>query len=352
MTVIPTFCIFTTEKNLNRKNMKRTAVFLILSLCLVAAALIDLSTGSAEIGLKEIVQVFLQNENSIIREIILEYRIPKVLTAILAGAALSVCGLQMQTLFRNPLADPYIMGISTGAGLGVALFTMGASALGISGALFQNIGIAGAACIGATFVTVIILLVSQRLKNAVSLLIFGIMLSSIGGAIISLLQFWSSDSGLKAFTLWTMGSFNGINYTHLGTMAVIVFLGLGISIFNIKDLNLLLMGEEFARSAGLNENRSRNRILIAATLLAGGITAFCGPIGFIGIAVPHLCKMLMSTANHRILVPMSMLAGATLMVLADILSQSLSSSAIIPINTISAILGIPVILIIILKSYR
>ena len=332
--------------------MKKTAAFLIVSLCLVIAALLDITTGSADIGLKEIFHLIFQEENSIIKDIILEYRVPKVLTAMLAGAALSVCGLQMQTLFRNPLADPYIMGISTGAGLGVAVFTMGASAIGLSSTMFQNIGIAGAACIGAVAVTIIIMLVSRKLKNAVSLLIFGIMLSSIGGAVISLLQFWSTDSGLKAFTLWTMGSFSGINYPGLLTMSIIVLLGIAISIFNIKDLNLLLMGEEFAKSAGLNENRSRNRILIASTLLAGGVTAFCGPIGFIGIAVPHLCKMLMNTANHRILIPMSILGGATVMLLADILSQSLTSSAIIPINTISAILGIPVILLIILKSYR
>lgn len=289
-----------------------------------------------------------------VKDIIFTYRLPKVITALLAGAALSVCGLQMQTLFRNPLADPYILGISSGAGLGVAVFVMGFSAFGIniSQGLLSNIGIAASAWSGAFGVTLLLLLVSSRLKDNISLLIFGIMLGSVVSALISLLQYFSASSALKVFILWTMGSFAGLNPLQLQIMFILILAGSVISVRNIKDLNALLAGELYAKSLGVNLERTRRRILVATTLLAGSVTAFCGPIGFIGIAVPHIARLIFRNANHRILLPATALIGSAVMILADTIAQLPGQSGVIPINTVSALIGVPVILYIILKSSR
>lgn len=286
-----------------------------------------------------------------VHNIIFSYRIPKAITALLAGASLSICGLQMQTLFKNPLADPFILGISSGAGLGVAIFIMGFSAFGISlsTSLLSNIGIVTAAWLGAFGVTLLILLVSQRLKDNISFLIFGIMIGSVTGAIISLIQYFSSSTDLKVFVMWTMGSFSGLSLSQIWIMFLIVTIGFALSIYNIKDLNTLLLGEAYARSLGVNLEATRRRILIATTLLAGSITAFCGPIGFIGIAVPHIARMIFKNANHKILLPATAIIGAALMIFADTVSQLPGQTQILPINTVSALIGVPVIMYIILK---
>lgn len=275
-----------------------------------------------------------------------------MLTALLTGTALSVCGLQMQTLFRNPLADPYILGISSGAGLGVALFTMGFSAFGItfSSSLLSSIGTVASAWLGAFGVTLLILLVSGKLKDNISLLIFGIMTASVSGALISLIQYFSSSSDLKLYVLWTMGSFSGLSYTKIGIMSILVITGLAISIYNIKDLNALLLGEAYAKSLGVNIKMTRARILVATTLLAGSVTAFCGPVGFIGIAVPHIARMTFRDANHKTLLPATAIIGASLMLLADSISQVPGRPEVLPINTVSALIGIPVIFAIIFKN--
>lgn len=287
-----------------------------------------------------------------VSNILFSYRIPKAITALLAGAALSICGLQMQTLFRNPLADPFILGISSGAGLGVAIFVMGFSAFGItlSSSFLANIGIVTAAWLGAFGVTLLILIVSQRLRDNISLLIFGIMIASVTGAIISLIQYFSSSTDLKIFIMWTMGSFSGLSSTKIWIMFLLVMVGFALSIYNIKDLNALLLGEAYAKSLGVNLESTRRRILIATTLLAGSITAFCGPIGFIGIAVPHIARMIFKNANHKVLLPATALLGAALMIFADTVSQLPGQAQVLPINTVSALIGVPVILYIILKS--
>lgn len=303
--------------------------------------------------IKEIYAAFTGGQTPIwVHNIIFSYRIPKAITALLAGAALSICGLQMQTLFKNPLADPFILGISSGAGLGVAIFIMGFSAFGISvsGSLLANIGIVTAAWLGAFGVTLLILLVSQRLRDNISLLIFGIMIGSVTAAIISLIQYFSSSTELKVFVMWTMGSFSGLSASQIYIMFLLVLAGFALSIYNIKDLNALLLGEAYAKSLGVNLENTRRRILIATTLLAGSITAFCGPIGFIGIAVPHIARMIFKNANHRILLPATALLGAALMIFADTVSQLPGQAQILPINTVSALIGVPVILYIILKS--
>ncbi|PKP06315.1 MAG: iron ABC transporter [Bacteroidetes bacterium HGW-Bacteroidetes-5] len=288
----------------------------------------------------------------VVSDILFSLRIPKAITALLAGAALSVCGLQMQTLFRNPLADPYILGISSGAGLGVAIFLMGFSAFGITipSTLFSNIGIAASAWIGAFSVTLLILLVSSRLKDNISLLIFGIMLGSVIGAIISLLQYFSASNDLKIFVIWTMGSFSVLSPIKIWIMFILIVIGFALSVYNIKDLNALLMGEAYAKSLGVNMESTRRRILIATTLLAGSVTAFCGPIGFIGIAVPHIARLVFRNADHKVLLPATAFLGASIMIFADTVAQLPGHSGVIPINTVSALIGVPVILFIILKS--
>ncbi|MBP9584897.1 MAG: iron ABC transporter permease, partial [Bacteroidales bacterium] len=265
-------------------------IYAAIAVSLVVLIIMNLILGSVIIPVRELFASITNNSSiSYVNDILWNFRIPKVITALLAGVALSVCGLQMQTLFRNPLADPFILGISSGAGLGVALFVMGSSAFGISmaGSIFFNLGIAAAAWAGAAGVTLLILLVSHRLKENSSLLIFGIMIGSITSAIITLIQYFSSSSELKAFVTWTMGSFSGLTSAQIWIMSMLVFPGIVLSVYNIKELNILLQGEAYAKSLGLNLERTRRRILIATTLLAGSITAFCGPIGFIGIAVPH-----------------------------------------------------------------
>ncbi len=325
----------------------------VIFISLVTIITINLILGSIILPFRDIISALTGSDApQYVKDIIFTFRIPKVLTALMAGAALSVCGLQMQTLFRNPLADPFILGISSGAGLGVALLVMGFSAFGISlsSSLFATIGVATSAWLGALSVTVIILMVSSRFRDSISLLIFGIMLGSVVGAIISLLQYFSSSSALKVFVLWTMGSFAGLSETQIWIMFILILTGLAISIYSIKDLNALLMGESYAKSLGVNLERTRRRILIATTLLAGSVTAFCGPIGFIGIAVPHIARMLFRNADHKVLMPATALLGASIMVFADTVAQLPGQAGVIPINTVSALIGVPVILFIVLKN--
>ncbi|GAB1373465.1 iron ABC transporter permease [Bacteroidales bacterium] len=328
-------------------------IYAAIAVSLVVLIIMNLILGSVIIPVRELFASITNNSSiSYVNDILWNFRIPKVITALLAGVALSVCGLQMQTLFRNPLADPFILGISSGAGLGVALFVMGSSAFGISmaGSIFFNLGIAAAAWAGAAGVTLLILLVSHRLKENSSLLIFGIMIGSITSAIITLIQYFSSSSELKAFVTWTMGSFSGLTNAQIWIMSMLVVPGIVLSIYNIKELNILLQGEAYAKSLGLNLERTRRRILIATTLLAGSITAFCGPIGFIGIAVPHIARLLFRNADHKVLVPATALTGAAIMVFTDMVAQLPGQSGVIPINTVSALIGVPVILYLIMKS--
>lgn len=334
------------------QNRKRSKYYIATAI-LILILFMNIALGSIIIPFKEIISsLFGGNAQDYINEIIWNYRIPKAFTAILAGMSLSVCGLQMQTLFKNPLADPYILGISSGAGFGVALLVLGLSAFGIStdGSILSNIGVATAGWLGATGITALILLVSSKLKDNLSLLIFGIMLGSAVTAIISLLQYFSSAQALKVFVLWTMGSFAGLGQGELLILTTLVICGMIISVYNIKELNVLLMGENYAKSLGVNLEKTRRRILIATTLLAGGVTAFCGPIGFIGIAVPHISRMIFKDANHKILLPATALTGSIIMLVTDTIAQLPGQSQVLPVNTVSAMIGIPVILIIILKS--
>lgn len=280
-------------------------------------------------------------------KIILNIRLLKAVVALLAGAALAVSGLQMQTLFRNPLAGPYVLGISSGASLGVAIFLLGAPLLGLTGhPLISTLGIAGAAWIGSALILMLIAAVSRRIKDIMVILILGMMFSSGVGAVVQILQYLSNEAALKSFVVWTMGSLGDVTLGQLGLLLPAVVLGLVLAVAVIKPLNLLLLGENYARTMGLDIRRSRQLIFLSTTLLAGTVTAFCGPIGFIGLAVPHVARILFADADHRILVPASILTGIVVMLLCDVLAKLLT----FPINTITALLGIPIVIWVVIRN--
>ena len=279
-------------------------------------------------------------------------RLPKAITAVLAGASLSVAGLIMQTLFRNPLAGPYTLGVSSGASLGVALLTMlSAVSYQISAISFQPsaFGIPIAACIGATMVLLLVLGVSRRVTSNVSLLIVGMMFGSIAGALVSLLQNFANPDALKLFIVWTLGSLSSVGWSDMQLMIPLLLLGGVFVLLSLKPLNGLLLGEDYARGIGINVTRTRLYIVLATGLLAGGVTAFCGPIAFIGVAVPHIARGIFRTTNHRITIPAAALIGGCLLLVCDVLC----SLAIypLPISTVSALFGAPVIIWIILKKH-
>lgn len=339
--------------------MKNSAKYYILfATALVVLFIADILYGSVDIPIKDIFNALFSQSggdsvvNAYVKDIVVDFRIPKAITALLAGVGLSVCGLQMQTLFKNPLADPYILGISASAGLGVAVFVMGGTILDIDmgSPFFQIFGVAGAAMAGAFALTLLIISLSDRLKNNLSLLIFGIMAGSVASAIINLLQYFTSAASLKMYVIWTMGSFAGLSGVQLAIMGCMVAVGFILSVYNIKDLNALLLGEQYASALGLDVKMIKIRILTATTLLSGSVTAFCGPVGFIGIAVPHIARFVFKDANHKILLPGTALAGGFMMLAADILTQLPGTGSVIPINTVTALLGIPVILVIILRN--
>ena len=327
----------------------RTAfLFTALALLTVALFTADLLVGSVSVAPADIWAALTGGDcDPAIRDIILRIRLLKAVTALLAGAALAASGLQMQTLFRNPLAGPYVLGISSGAGLGVALFLLGAPLLGVSAHSFvQSLGIAGAAWLGAALVLLVVMAVSRRIKDIMVILILGMMLGSGISSVVEILQYLSSEAALKSFVIWTMGSLGDVTGGNLALMLPVVAAGLVLSVAAIKPLNLLLLGENYARTMGLNVQRTRTLIFLSTVLLAGTVTAFCGPVGFIGLAVPHLARMLFASADHRILMPGSMLAGAALLLVCDLVAKSLA----LPINTITALMGIPVVIFVVVRN--
>lgn len=328
---------------------RRTAIlFTVLSLLTAALFTADLLIGSVAVALRDIWAALTGGScDPAVRDIILKIRLLKAVTALFAGAALAASGLQMQTLFRNPLAGPYVLGISSGAGLGVALFLLGAPLLGVSAHSFvQSLSIAGAAWLGAALVLLIVMAVSRRIKDIMVILILGMMFGSGVSSMVEILQYLSSEAALKSFVIWTMGSLGDVTGGNLALMLPVVAAGLVLSVAAIKPLNLLLLGENYARTMGLNVQRTRTLLFLSTVLLAGTVTAFCGPVGFIGLAVPHLARMLFASADHRILMPGSMLAGAALLLVCDLISKTLA----LPINTVTALMGIPVVIIVVVRN--
>ncbi|MEE0861103.1 MAG: iron ABC transporter permease, partial [Paludibacteraceae bacterium] len=279
------------------------------------------------------------------KQILIDIRLPKALTAIIAGIALSIAGLMMQTLFRNPLAGPYTLGISSGATLGVALITMCSVLLTT---MHTALLLPFAACIGATLVLLLVVAVSKRVTSNVSLLIVGMMFGSIASALVNVLQNFSNPDSLKLFIVWTLGSLHSVGWSDMPFLLGVVIVGLIIVLCVLKPLNGLLLGEDYARGLGINIGRTRLLIVLATGLLAGGITAFCGPIAFIGVAVPHIARGILKSSNHRYTIPLSALIGACLLLACDILC-SLATSPL-PISTVSALFGAPIIIWIIMKK--
>ena len=328
---------------------RRTAIlFTVLSLLTAALFTADLLIGSVAVALRDIWAALTGGScDPAVRDIILKIRLLKAVTALFAGAALAASGLQMQTLFRNPLAGPYVLGISSGAGLGVALFLLGAPLLGVSAHSFvQSLGIAGAAWLGAALVLLIVMAVSRRIKDIMGILILGMMFGSGVSSVVEILQYLSSEAALKSFVIWTMGSLGDVTGGNLALMLPVITAGLALSVAVIKPLNLLLLGENYARTMGLNVQRTRTLLFLSTVLLAGTVTAFCGPVGFIGLAVPHLARMLFASADHRVLMPASMLSGAALLLVCDLISKSLA----LPINTVTALMGIPVVIVVVVRN--
>ena len=301
--------------------------------------LLDLAVGAVAVPLGDVWAALTGGDcPRATAKIILNIRLIKAVVALLAGAALSVSGLQMQTLFRNPLAGPYVLGISSGASLGVALVVLA----GVG----SSIGIAGAAWLGAAIVLVVIAAVGHRIKDIMVILILGMMFSSGIGAVVQILQYVANDESLKMFVIWTMGSLGDVTFNQLAVLIPSIIAGLLLAVITIKPLNLLLFGEEYAVTMGLNIRRSRGLLFLSTTLLAGTVTAFCGPIGFIGLAMPHVTRMLFRNRDHRVLVPGTVLSGASVLLLCDLVSKLFT----LPINAITALLGIPIVVWVVLRN--
>ena len=309
-------------------------LFTALSVLTVGLFLLDLAVGAVRIPVGDVWAALTGGDcPRTTAKIVLNIRLIKAVVALLAGAALSVSGLQMQTLFRNPLAGPYVLGISSGASLGVAL-------------VGSSIGIAGAAWLGAAVVLLVIAAVGHRIKDIMVILILGMMFSSGVSAVVQILQYLSKEEALKAFVIWTMGSLGDVTVPQLAILLPSVIVGLLLAVWTIKPLNLLLFGEEYAVTMGLNIRRSRGLLFLSTTLLAGTVTAFCGPIGFIGLAMPHVARMLFREADHRVLLPGTLLSGAAVLLLCDIVSKMFT----LPVNAITALLGIPIVVWVVLRN--
>ena len=315
----------------------RSAIpFTALSALTAGLFLLDLAVGAVRIPVADVWAALTGGDcPQATAKIVVNIRLIKAVVALLAGAALSVSGLQMQTLFRNPLAGPYVLGISSGASLGVVLAGVGSS-----------IGVAAAAWIGAAAVLLVIAAVGHRIKDIMVILILGMMFSSGVGAVVQILQYLSREEALKAFVIWTMGSLGDVTAQQLTILVPSIVVGLLLAIWAIKPLNLLLFGEEYAVTMGLNIRRSRGLLFLSTTLLAGTVTAFCGPIGFIGLAMPHVARMLFREADHCVLVPGTILSGAAVLLLCDLVSKFFT----LPINAITALLGIPIVVWVVLRN--
>lgn len=319
-----------------------------MGFALVLAWLLSVGSGSVAIPFQAVISILAEGkgEGGTWHYIIWEYRLPKAFTAILVGAGLSLAGLLMQTLFRNPLAGPFVLGISSGASLGAALLLMGTSlasglaALGLMG----NIALALAASIGSFLVLLVVMVMAQRVKDSMALLIIGLMFGSISSALVSVLAYFSSAEDLQRFIFWSLGSVGNLSGQQLMLLATMVLLGILLALFSLKPLNALLLGENYAQSLGISLKRSRMVIIMATGVLAGGVTAFAGPIAFVGLAVPHLTRQVFDTMEHRVLIPAVLLYGAVLMLLCDTVAQWPGSANVLPINAITSLVGAPVVI--------
>ena len=335
--------------------MKRrnTILFICSALLVVVLFVADILIGSVALPLGEVVGALFGSGDEVTRNIVLNFRLPKAVTALLVGASLSAVGLQMQTLFRNPMAGPYVLGVSSGASLGVALFLLGLPLFGIStNSAVSSIGVVGAAWIGSALIMSVVLAVTARIKDIMVVLILGMMFGSAATAVVEILQYLSPEGALKSFVVWTMGSLGSVSREQLLIMAPVMIIGLALSVSLIKPLNAMLLGENYASTMGINIRRTRLMISTITVMLAGTVTAFCGPIGFIGLAVPHIARMTFREADHRVMMPASMLLGALIMLFCDVASQLPANDMTLPINTVTALIGIPVVVVVIVRNHK
>ena len=328
-------------------NSKHTMLFGLLAFGVVVLFFVNIGLGSVSIPAKEIFASLFGSGAS--REtwdyIVLNYRLPKAITAVLVGVGLSVAGLLMQTFFRNPLAGPYVLGLSSGSSLGVAFVILGAGLLPAAAAsVLSSYGIVIASCLGSFVVLLAVIAVSQKLRDTAALLIVGLMFGSFTGAAVGVLTYFSTAEQLQKFTFWALGNLGNLSWTSILVLTVSVSLGLLLSIVSIKPLNALLLGENYAKSLGLDYNKSRLVILLATSILAGSITAFAGPVAFVGLAVPHIARLAFQTSNHNILFWATLLFGAAIMLVCDIFSQVPGTDISLPINAITSIIGAPVVI--------
>jgi iron complex transport system permease protein len=338
----------------------RAAVYVLLAAAAALLFCLSIAAGSARIPLDEVVRILAggEPERAQWATIVWQVRLPRAVTAVLAGGALGIGGLQMQTLFRNPLADPFILGISAGAGLGVALVvlligTAGTTLVGGLG-LLGSVGVAGAAAVGAAVVTVAVLAVSRRVASPATVLIIGLMVGYATTAVVSVLVYsgFGRFERIRAYIAWGFGSFGGTTWNELRVLVPAVVAGLALAAVMTKQLNALLLGDRYAASMGLSVRRARAAVVLGASLLAGAVTAFCGPIAFIGVAAPHMARGLLRTSDHRLLVPATVLVGALVALVAGLVAQLPGRDATLPLNAVTSLIGAPVVVLILLRLRR
>ncbi|MCS7222047.1 MAG: iron ABC transporter permease [Anaerolineae bacterium] len=328
-----------------------------LTLLLLSLFFLSLVLGSVSIPLSEVLTILVGGEptKATWATIVLKFRLPKALTATLAGSALAVSGLQMQTLFRNPLADPFVLGISAGASVGVALVVLAGGPTSSSAPLLAGLGLLGdvsvvvGASLGSALVLLLVMLVARR-TNTMTLLILGLMFGYVTSAIVSVLIYFSIAERIQAYIAWTFGSFGGVTWSQMRVLAPAVLIGLVLAGVQVKSLNALLLGDDYAQSMGLNVRRARLGIILSAAILAGAITAYCGPIGFLGVAVPHMCRSLFNTSDHRMIIPASIFVGGSTALVADLVAQMPGRQTILPLNAVTALIGAPFVIWIILRQ--
>ena len=336
--------------------MRRRLLFIVLTVLLLLMFVTNISLGSVGIDLLETMRILTGSEavNDSHEYIILEYRLPKALSAIIVGCGLSISGLLMQTLFRNPLAGPYVLGLSSGSSLGVALLLMGSGLLGSNIAVFaqSKYAVVLAASLGSFSVLLLVMATLWRVRNTMAILIIGLMIASFTSAIVSVLSYFTSAEDLQQYVFWSMGSLGRLGWQDLGILWILLMMGILIFLYLLKKLNAFLLGEEYARSMGVNTKRTRFLMIAVTGILAGSITAFAGPIAFIGLTIPHLARQLFNTGNHFILLPGILLIGSLVMLLCETIAQLPGSSFVLPLNAVTSFIGAPIVIWLILKKQK
>jgi iron complex transport system permease protein len=346
--------LFTTRNlNIQGINRKYIALYILLPILLLVVFFLDIAVGSADISLRSFfTSLFRIRENTTIDYILFEVRMPRAITAIILGAGLSLAGLLLQTLFHNPLAGPYVLGISSGAGLGVAVYIMAATSFVAAHPALSAGGQVVAAMLGAGLVFFMVLLFSWRLTDTVSLLIIGIMIGALASSVVGILQFFASAELVQRFVIWSLGSLASTTWLHLKFIIPVFIASVLASVFILKPLDALLMGEVHARVTGVNVRRTRFFMIVISSILVGTLTAFAGPIAFVGMTVPHIVRLITGKVSFKVVLPGVLLVGPLVMLVCDIISQLPGRATTLPINGVTALFGAPVVIILIIRSRK